>query len=127
MKFLYEYFFVKLLFLMQKTPGRRTADDAALMLLVIALFFYTFPVFFFLIDSIFGRIDFPVLIALVLLYGYGIYRVNKWYFLGLNNLALVVDRYKSESPSKSLIGYALVSIVFFGSFVAFFGLLKLLV
>jgi hypothetical protein len=61
MKMLYGYIFLKLYQMMKRMPGKKTADDAALWLLTIALFFYTVPFLLFVIDHSFEEIKFLIL------------------------------------------------------------------
>lgn len=125
MKRMYDYLFLKLYQLMKKTPGKRTADDAALWLLVIALFFYSAPFFFFLIDYSLGKMQFWIWLAIMLSYAYLLYKSNKRYFFEKGNIAIILDRYKNESSGQSNIGFIAVIVFELFSFVAFFLFLRL--
>jgi hypothetical protein len=120
MKRLYDYLFLKLYLLMKRTPGKRTADDAALWLLVIALFFYSAPFLVFLIDYSFGKMQFWIWIAIVLSYGYVLYKINKRYFIDKGELTLIVDKYKNESSASSTMGFIAAIAFELFSFIAFF-------
>jgi hypothetical protein len=120
MKRLYDYLFLKLYELMKKTPGKRTADDAALWLLVIALFFYSAPFLLFLVDYSFGKLEFWIWIVIVLLYGYVLYKINSRYFIDKGELTLIADRHKNESSMRSTMGFIAAITFELFSFIAFF-------
>jgi Ca2+/Na+ antiporter len=126
MKMLYGYIFLKLYQMMKRTPGKKTADDAALWLLTIALFFYTVPFLLFVIDHSFEEIKFLILIILMLLYGYFVFIINKKHFIDNKELTLIIDRHKNESKMSSRVGYAAVIIFELFSFFAFFLSLSIL-
>lgn len=125
MRRLYDYLFLKLYELMRKTPGKRTAADAALWLLVIGLFFYSAPFLLFLLDYSFGKLELWIWIVIVLLYGYLLYKINNRYFIDKGKLTLIAIRHKNDSSIRSVMGFiAAITFVLF-SFVAFFLLLSL--
>lgn len=125
MKGMYDYLFLKLYLLMKKTPGKRTADDAALWLLVIALFFYSAPILLFLIDFSLGKMQFWSWVAIMLSYAYLLYKSNKRYFFDKGNLAIILDRYINESSLKMNLGFIGAIVFELLSFVAFFLFLRL--
>lgn len=122
---MYDYLFLKLYLLMKKTPGKRTADDAALWLLVIALFFYSAPILLFLIDFSLGKMQFWSWVAIMLSYAYLLYKSNKRYFFDKGNLAIILDRYRNESNLKMNLGFIGAIVFELLSFVAFFLFLRL--
>jgi hypothetical protein len=101
---LYDRLFLTLYLLMLKTPSRRTADDSAAKLVVIALFFYTVPLVIYALDAIAGS-HIPYAVFFTIIFGYGvlIYWLNMRYFLGRGRLKYIISNYKI-SPPKKMVG-----------------------
>lgn len=111
---------------MKKTPGRRTADDAALMLLLIALFFYTSPFLFFVIDYVFGKVEFWIWALSIGLYSSLIFLVNKKYFIDGNRVSTIEHKFSGESIRQRRLGFLIVILIELSSFISFFLFLRLL-
>lgn len=111
---LYDRFFLTLYLLMLKTPSRRTADDSAAKLVVIALFFYTVPLVIYALDAIAGS-HIPYAVFFTIIFGYGvlIYWLNMRYFLGRGRLKYIISNYKIASPKKwsECLSYVLVVLI----------------
>lgn len=125
MKDLYGYFFFKLYKLMLNTPGKSTADDAAIKLICIAQFFYTFPIIILLVSRI-GKVDFWVWALVTLGYGFFLNWFNQSYFIKKEELGRLRRVFGDESKTKSAVGNAATIIVWLLSPVTFFLLLSLI-
>jgi hypothetical protein len=126
MKTAYDYFFVKLYYFMKRTPGGKTADDAALTLLLCVTFLYSSPFLFGLIYYVFGKVSIWVFAGAAILYLILLYKLNKRYFIERQELALICQRFKNESNRMRLLGNLLVFSIVIFSIPAFFMLLNLL-
>ena len=128
MKTIYGYFFLKLYNMMLRTPGKKTADHSAIILICLTLFFFTLPFLFLLLEKVSKETNFGfwVIASLGLLYAYFLFKINEYYFIRKGELNRAIQKFKSESYVMSVVGYTLVIGVCLFSFVAFFLLLKLL-
>lgn len=126
MRTIYEYVFFKLYKLMLMTPGRKTADHSAIILICIAFFFYSLPLFFLLLEafSFSVNMSFWVIAVLGLLYAYLLLKINESYFLRKNKIVKVLERFGGESTIIRISGYFFVVGVWLLCFPAFFILLK---
>lgn len=111
---------------MKKTPGKRSADDAASWLLALAIFFYTSPMLMFFLDRIFGKIQFLLWISIVLIYAYVLFKLNSLFFMDNTNQITSFDRFKNESKSKRIFGSISAVAFILLSFWVFFLLLRIL-
>lgn len=125
MKDFYVSLFARLYFLMKQTPGKRSAGDAVSWLLAVAIFFYTSPVLLFILDRIFGKIQFLLWIAIVLMYAFVIFKLNNSFFIDQANQITSAERYKNESKAKRIFGSISAVAFVLSSFCAFFFLLRI--
>ena len=127
MKCVYSYFFMRI-YLLMKTMTSRTADDAALMLLLITVFFYTIPFFTFLLKTLSPKMSLGVFVIVGLCYGFILYKINKWYFIERQELVLILDRYKNkhEDELARILIDVLVAFIVIGSLPASFLLLRII-
>ena len=128
MKGCYDYVFIKLYLLMKKTPGGKTADESALLLISTMLFFYSLPFIAFLLDSFMGikKMEFWFWMILISLYMIFLYKINKRYFIEKQNLVLILDRYRhiNEGRVRRIGGYAIAVLIVVLSLPACFLILK---
>lgn len=122
----YEYIFFKFYILMLITPGRKTAEHSAIIMICIALFFYSLPLFFLLLESFsfLSNLSFWVIALLGLVYAYFLLKVNERYFLRKNKVVQILQKFKNESKLMQISGYVFVIGIWLFCFVAFFVSLK---
>jgi hypothetical protein len=125
MKNLYGYFFFKLYNLMLKTPGKKTAADAAIKLMCIAQFFYTFPIVIFLIFRI-GKFEFWIWAVATLGYGFFLNWLNQSYFIKKDELGRLRKIFSDESKNNNAVGNVVIVVIWLLSPVTFFILLSLI-
>jgi hypothetical protein len=126
MKNLYGYFFYSIYKLMLRTPGKRTADDAAVKLISIAQFLCTFPLIYFLLQVLPFTIEYWVSAIIALCYAFALNLVNNRYFIKGKELQRVIEVFKNETKSEGAWRLSIVIVAWLSTFVVFFYLLTLL-